>query len=100
MRTAAMAMAALPFDQSPPRPGIIAGSFAEADSAGVIVGPLDGDLDELGARARETDEGFGAERESTRVGRYLQRRESRTTHELQATTRIGHAGTGQHPPKT
>ena len=55
-------------NQPPPRPGVIARSFAEADAAGVIVGPLDGDLDELGAGAREADEGFGTERETARIG--------------------------------
>ena len=40
-------------NQSPPRPRVIAGGFAETDAAGVVVGPFDGNLDELGARAGE-----------------------------------------------
>ena len=79
-------------NQSPPRPRVIAGGFAETDAAGVVVGPFDGNLDELGARAGEAHESLAAEREATGVGRHLQLREDGATHELQAAARIGQAG--------
>ena len=36
-------------NKPPPRAGVIAGGFAEADAAGVVIGPFDRDLDERGA---------------------------------------------------
>ena len=58
-------------NQSSPRAGVIAGGFAEADAAGIVVGPFDGNLDELRSCTDKPDEGFGAERETARVGRHL-----------------------------